>query len=152
MEARSTRLEKVIEPTVKAMGFTLWGVDLTQHNQKANLCVFIDSIEGITVDDCAEVSSQIEAVLEVEDVLPRNLTLQVSSPGMDRVLFKPQQFQSYLGEEIDVRLAWPLEGRTHFRGRLNSSDSEGFQIELDAGEINVEFQQLQRARLVPTFE
>ncbi|MCY4144389.1 MAG: ribosome maturation factor RimP, partial [Gammaproteobacteria bacterium] len=97
------------------------------------------------------VSNQIEAVLDVEEVLPRNLTIQVSSPGLDRVLFKPEQFKSYLGELIDVRLLWPKSGRSHLRGRLRFSDAEKFGIDFENEEFVVEFDQLRRARLVPSF-
>lgn len=150
MDGQSTRLELLLTPTVEAMGFTIWGVDYSHYNHRANLCVFIDSDDGITVDDCARVSNQIEAVIDVEDVLPRNLTIQVSSPGLDRVLFKPEQFEAYLGELIDVRLLWPKSGRSHVRGRLRFSDMEKFSIDQDDGEFVVEFDQLRRARLVPS--
>ena len=150
MDGQSTRLELLLTPTVEALGFTIWGVDYSHYNHRANLCVFIDSDDGITVDDCARVSNQIEAVIDVEDVLPRNLTIQVSSPGLDRVLFKPEQFEAYLGELIDVRLLWPKFGRSHVRGRLRFSDMEKFSIDQDDGEFVVEFDQLRRARLVPS--
>lgn len=151
MERQKTRLEQLLTPTVEAMGFDVWGIDYSSRGQRATLCLFIDSERGVDVDDCATVSNQIEAVLDVEEVLPRNLTIQVSSPGLDRVLFKPEQFKSYLGELIDVRLLWPKSGRSHLRGRLRFSDAEKFGIDFENEEFVVEFDQLRRARLVPSF-
>ena len=151
MNERSTRLEDLLAPTVEAMGFSLWGIEYTQRNRRGNLWVFIDSKNGITVDDCAQVSDQIEAVLDVENVLPGELRIQVSSPGMDRVLFKPEQFEAYVGEVIDVRLLWPKVGRSHIRGRLRSSDTERFSVDLDEGQLELGFDQVRRARVVPAF-
>lgn len=151
MNGSSTRLEELLAPTVRALGFILWGIEYTQRNRRGNLWVFIDSKEGVTVDDCAQVSDQIEAILDIENVLPSDLRIQVSSPGMDRVLFKPEQYGAYVGEMIDVRLLWPKMGRSHIRGRLRSSDEERFSIDLDEGELELGFEQVRRARLVPTF-
>ncbi|MCY4143009.1 MAG: ribosome maturation factor RimP, partial [Gammaproteobacteria bacterium] len=72
MERQKTRLEQLLTPTVEAMGFDVWGIDYSSRGQRATLCLFIDSERGVDVDDCATVSNQIEAVLDVEEVLPRN--------------------------------------------------------------------------------
>ena len=151
MNESSARLEELLAPTVRALGFCLWGIEYSQRNRRGNLWVFIDSKKGVTVDDCALVSDQIEAILDIENVLPNELRIQVSSPGMDRVLFKPEQFGAYVGELIDVRLLWPKMGRSHIRGRLRSSDEERFCVDVDEGEFELEFEQVRRARLVPTF-
>lgn len=151
MDGSSNRLERLLTPIVTAMGFGLWGIEYTQRNRRGNLWVFIDSKSGVTVDDCARVSDQIEAVLNIEDVLPNDLRIQVSSPGMDRVLFKPEQYEAYVGEVIDVRLLWPKLGRSHLRGRLLSSGTEGFSIDMDDGELELGFDQVRRTRLVPSF-
>ena len=82
MSTRNTNIEELLSATVEAMGYEIWGVDYTLYKSRANLCVYIDSTNGITVDDCAEVSHQIEGVLDVESQFPQNMTLQVSSPGI----------------------------------------------------------------------
>ncbi|MXW54616.1 MAG: ribosome maturation factor RimP [Gammaproteobacteria bacterium] len=151
MNGSSTRLEGLLAPTVEAMGFSLWGIEYSQRNRRGNLWVFIDSKKGVTVDDCARVSDQIEAVLDIEKILPEDLRIQVSSPGMDRVLFKPEQFEAYVGEVIDVRLLWPKMGRSHIRGRLCASGTERFSVDMDEGQLELEFDQVRRARIVPTF-
>lgn len=151
MDGSSTRLEGLLAPTVEAMGFSLWGIEYSQRNRRGNLWVFIDSKNGVTVDDCARVSDQIEAVLDIEKILPEDLRIQVSSPGMDRVLFKPEQFEAYVGEVIDVRLLWPKMGRSHIRGRLRSSSAERFSVDMDEGQLELGFDQVRRARIVPSF-
>ncbi len=150
---RTSNLEQLLRPTVEAMGFEIWGVDYTSYKNHSNLCVFIDSSAGITVDDCANVSNQIDAVLEVETHLPTNMTLQVSSPGMDRILFNTEHYQRTIGEELDIRLAWPKEGRTHLRGRLVSCDDEQFTIEENDNEkVVVKFAEVRRTRIVPNLD
>ncbi len=150
VNTQSSKLEQMLSDTVEAMGFAIWGIDYMQRANRARLCVFIESNDGITVDDCASVSDQIQAILDVERALPSNLTIEVSSPGLDRVLFKPEQFEAYVGEVIDVRLSWPKLGRSHVRGRLRSSDEQSFCIDFDDGEFTVDFEQLRRARVVPS--
>ena len=151
MNSRSANIEQLLSTTIEAMGFELWGVDYTIYKNRANLCVYIDSDNGITVDDCAQVSNQIDGVLDVETQMPQNMTLQVSSPGLDRILFKPRHFASREGALIDVRLSWPVEGRVHVRGRLGSCNSQSFVVTTDDKEFEIRFEQVRRARLVPEF-
>lgn len=151
MSSRNTNIEQLLSATIEAMGYEIWGVDYTIYKSRANLCVYIDSENGITVDDCAEVSNQIEGVLDVETRFPQNMTLQVSSPGLDRILFKPRHFESRIGVLIDVRLSWPVEGRSHIRGRLHSCNAQSFLVTMDEQEFEISFEQVRRARVVPEF-
>ncbi len=151
MSLRNTNIEQLLSATIEAMGFEIWGVDYTTYKSRAKLCVYIDSEQGITADDCAEVSHQIEGVLDVEARFPQNMTLQVSSPGLDRILFKPQHFESRIGALIDVRLSWPVDGRVHLRGRLNGSNAQSFLVIMDEQEFEIRFEQVRRARVVPEF-
>ena len=151
MSSRNTNIEQLLSATIEAMGFEIWGVDYSTYKSRANLCVYIDSEDGITADDCAKVSNQIEGVLDVETQFPQNMTLQVSSPGLDRILFNPRHFASRLGALIDVRLSWPVEGRVHVRGRLNSCNSQSFLVTMDEQEFEIRFDQVRRARVVPEF-
>lgn len=151
MNFKSANIEQLLSATIEAMGFEIWGVDYTFFKNRANLCVYIDSDDGITADDCAKVSNQIEGVLDVETQLPQNMTLQVSSPGLDRILFKPRHFANRVGALIDVRLSWPVEGRVHVRGRLRSSNTQSFFVTMDEQDFEVRFEQVRRARVVPEF-
>src|SRR3990167_11324165 len=94
------RLTSIIFPAVEALGFELWGYELLRHGTRTEFWVYVDSERGVTLDECAEVSRQISAVLDVEDPIVERYQLQVSSPGMDRRFFKPEQYQRYLGKMI----------------------------------------------------
>lgn len=151
MNARNVNIEQLLSATIEAMGFEIWGVDYTVYKNRANLCVYIDSEGGITADDCADVSNQIEGVLDVDAQLPQNLTLEVSSPGLDRILFKPHQFESRIGALVDVRLSLPIEGRIHLRGRLSGCNEQSFSLNMEDQEYAIRYEQVRRVRLVPEF-
>jgi len=130
----------------------MWGIDYNKYKNRASLCVYIDSNTGITVDDCAQVSNQLEGVLDVEALVPPNCTLQVSSPGLDRILFRPEQFGERIGTDIDVKLRWPIRGRSRVRGKLTACNDTHFNMEVEQEEYEVEFAQVSRARVVPNLD
>ena len=121
---RENRLRELLGPTVEALGFELWGVEHLAQGRHSVLRVYIERPEGISVDDCAAVSEQVSAVLDVEDPINGEYTLEVSSPGLDRRLFALAQYGRYLGETIDLRLRSPFEGRRKFRGLLKGVEQE----------------------------
>lgn len=152
MRNSSNSIEESLRPTIEGMGYQIWGIEFTTYSNRAKLCVFIDSSKGITIDDCAQVHNQIEGELEVTAALPPNCTLQVSSPGLDRILFRPEQFTASLGAKIDVRLVWPQAGRSHLRGELCGCDHEQFRMLVEEQEFTIGFDQVKRARLVPSLD
>ena len=152
MRNSSIGLEELIRPTVEGLGFQVWGVDYNTYKNRASLCIYIDSTNGITADDCAQVSNQIEGVLDVEAAVPENCTLQVSSPGLDRILFRPEQFVEWIGTELDVKLLWPTHGRSRVRGKLTSCDDIYFNMEVEQEEYKMEYAQVSRARVIPNLD
>ena len=106
---KEKQLAELIEPTVEMLGYELWGVELISPNRRPTLRVFIDSPTGVTVDHCADVSRHIGGVLDVEDPFVGEYTLEVSSPGIDRLVFKREQLDSYEGEPIEIKLRMPFE-------------------------------------------
>ena len=152
METRSTFLEKIVEPTVKHLGFELWGVEQTGTGRHKRVCIYIDAPNGISVDDCETVSQQVNVLLEVEDSFAGTYDLEVSSPGLDRLLFKPSHYESHLGERIDVRLHLPIDGSRRFRGRLRNCSGESISVELDDDMKVIPLTQVRRTRVVPDFE
>ena len=92
MGGKESQLLTMLEPTVEMLGFALWGLELLSPNRRPTLRVYIDRQQGVTVDDCATVSRHISAILDVEDPFVGEFTLEVSSPGIDRLLFKKEQF------------------------------------------------------------
>lgn len=149
----STRdLKVLLEPAVTALGFELWGIEYLVRGRHRLLRVYIDGPEGINVDDCAAVSHQVSGVLDVEDPIPGEYTLEVSSPGLDRVLFEPGQYARYVGSLIVVRTQAPVAGRRRFRGRLKAVDAEGFTLSLDdGGDKSFGFADVDKAQVEPEF-
>jgi len=103
------------------------------------------------VDDCADVSHQLSAILDVEDPLPGSYTLEVSSPGLDRPLVRPADFERQLGETVKVRMREPIDGRRNFKGRLLSVGGDHIVIEVNDKHQDLAFSGMEKARLVPKF-
>ena len=141
----------LIEKTVVGLGFEL--VDIEQSPRGRLLRVFIDKPEkpkGVDVEDCALVSNQLSRVLTVEGVDYDRL--EISSPGLDRVLKKPSDFERFSGSEINLRLRFPLNGRRNFNGVLQGLQGGEVRMTIDAGDIVVDFDNIDKARLVPKFD
>src|SRR5690554_4251416 len=103
MAAIEQVLQELVAPAVEALGFELWGLEYHSRNRQTLLRIFIDGPDGVTVDDCAAVSRQISAVMDVEDPIAGEYTLEVGSPGLDRPLYTLEQFQRYVGEPVKLR-------------------------------------------------
>lgn len=138
-----------LESGVQALGFELVDVELMGGRQHQTLRVYIDSSNGVTVDDCAEVSRQLSAILDVEDPFASSYTLEVSSPGLDRPLVTPADFRRFQGATIKVRLFSGIDGRRNFTGRLHDTTPEGIVVEVDNEQFRLPFDAIERARLVP---
>src|SRR5204862_3226140 len=125
------RLRGLLRGGVEAMGFELVDAELVGGGRAPTLRVYIDSPQGITVDDCADVSRQISAILDVEDPIAGSYTLEVSSPGLDRPLVTPDDFRKRIGETVKAKLRRPdLTGRRNFTGKLLEVQSEGIVLEM----------------------
>ena len=142
------RLDEIVKNTVEGLGFELWGYEYRPHSESALLRIFIEKESGIAVEDCAQVSRQIGAVLDVENIIPVAYILEVSSPGMDRVLFTAEQYQNYIGDSLKVRTRTPIEERRNFKGSLEKVSESDITIKVDNQEYNIPFESIDRARLV----
>jgi len=143
-----TALDSLVKNTVEGLGFILWGYEYRPHSESALLRIFIEKQDGISIEDCASVSRQIGAVLDVENIIPVAYILEVSSPGMDRVLFTPEQYQDYLGETIKIRTRTPIEERRNFKGALIRTNESIVTVKIDNQEFEIPFESIDRARLV----
>ncbi len=143
-----TALDNLITNTVTGLGYQLWGYEYRPHSESALLRIFIEKNNGISIDDCATVSRQMGAVLDVENIIPVAYILEVSSPGMDRVLFTPEQYQDYLGETIKIRTRTPIAERRNFKGSLLETNDTAVTIKVDNQEFKIPFDSIDRARLV----
>lgn len=144
------RLVTLLEPVVEDLGYELIWVQLAGGEGSQIVRVFIDHADGIDVDDCAKVSREISGVMDVEDPIPGNYTLEVSSPGLDRPLVKPAHFEQFAGQQIKLRTFAPsLEGRRRYTGLLKGVAGDEVEIEVD-GELHaVPLDNIEIARLVP---
>lgn len=147
-----TALNDIVKNTVEGLNYVLWGYEYRPQRESALLRIFIekqsDDESGISVDDCAIVSRQIGAVLDVENIIPVAYILEVSSPGMDRVLFTHDQYQDYFGETLKIRTRTPIEERRNFKGTLIKTTESTVIIEVDNKEFEIPFESIDRARLV----
>ena len=149
VSGRREQLMALIEPAVVALGYELADVELNLGRGRGLLRLFIDAEAGITLDDCERVSRQISGLLDVEDPIPGDYNLEVSSPGLDRKLVKPAHFDRFAGELVNVRLLRMLDGQRRLRGRLLRREGESIVIEIDAGSVTVPIADIEVARLVP---
>ena len=142
-------LTNLLEPTVEGLGYELSDLEAKLGGQNGLLRLYIDKEDGITLDDCEKVSLAVSALLDVEDPLPGQYNLEVSSPGSDRTLTKPAHFERFAGETVKVQMRFPIEGRRRFRGTLVSSDDENIVVEVDGVAHTLTMATIDSARLVP---
>jgi ribosome maturation factor RimP len=144
-----TELLAMLEPEIRGLGYEL--VDLELHTGGSGvLRLFIDSDDGITVDDCARVSHQVSGILEVEDPIPGHYVLEVSSPGVNRKLRTRQHFEKFVGERLKLELDSPREdGRRRYAGVLKDVGESGIEVEVDRQRFQFSFQEIGTAQLTP---
>jgi ribosome maturation factor RimP len=147
-------LLRLLEPPVEALGFELVDVEFAAQGRGGVLRIFIDRRAGgdgagITVDDCALVSHEVSRVLETEDPIKGDYTLEVSSPGFDRILRKPAHFARFIGERVAAELKLPQDGRRRFVGVLKSLGEGRIEVEVDGRLYSLPLERIQKARLRP---
>lgn len=143
-------LRDLLEPAVVALGCELVGIEYHPSGRHSLLRVYIDKPEGVTVDDCSAVSYQVSGLLDVEDPIPGQYTLEVSSPGLDRPLFQARDYERFAGQQVKVRMRFPIEGQRNFRGLLCGMHEEQVVIEeQDGTRVSLPLEQVEQARLVP---
>lgn len=152
MRAFNDRLCKIIEPAVAGLGYELVGIQYLPERKEALLRVYIDNPAGIGLDDCEQVSRQISGVLDVENPVRGQYNLEVSSPGLDRPLFKPVHFRQFSGCRVRIRLDIPWEGRKNITGELIGCESDTVLIREDGVERGIPLDSIGFARLVHVSE
>ncbi len=151
MNRNEKQLEALLAPAVAELGFIIWGLEYLGQGKHSTLRVYIENSDGVSVDDCANVSREISALLDVEDPISTNYTLEVSSPGVDRVLFKPEQYPSYIGQQLDLQLNFPFEGRRKFSGQLTDYRNDEVVLQVEDNEYLFPVENVKRARIKPQY-
>jgi ribosome maturation factor RimP len=142
-------LTALFEPVVESMGYELVGVEFHGGEHHGVLRVYIDKEDGITVDDCASVSRQVSAVLDVEDPVAIAYDLEVSSPGINRPLFKAGDYQKYAGQKVKIKLAVAQDGRKNFNGELQGINDDGLVlIEVDNETFELPLHDIAKSNLI----
>ena len=151
MARESAELRKLIEPAVTVLGYELVGVEFI-HGKSGLLRIYIDHDDGIGVDDCKAVSYQVSGLLDVEDPIRGHYTLEVSSPGLDRPLFRARDYERFAGHEVKLRLSVPVDGRRRFTGTLVGLRDEQVVVKMEDEELVVPLHEIDQARLVPDYD
>ena len=144
-------LNALLETTVVGLGYEL--VDIEMSPRGRTIRIFIDlpgKENGVDVDDCALVSNQLSRLLDVENV--DYDCLEISSPGLDRVVKKPEDFQRFAGHDIQIKLRIPQGGRRNFQGELIGLTDGKVSLRLEKDDVELEFTNIEKARLVPRFD
>ena len=142
----------LIEPVVEGLGYEVVDIEYRPHPTNGLLRIYIDGPEGIQLDDCQLVSRQISSLLDVEDPIPGQFNLEISSPGMDRPLRKVEDFERFSGEVIKVKLSVPtLEGQRNFTGTLMGIKNEEVILEMDGETYYLPLDTIDKARIVPQY-
>ena len=145
------RLLALLEPLVEQLGYELVDIEWASAPRSGLLRVYQDLPAGreghIGIEDCETVSREVSALLDVEDPLPGAYTLEVSSPGFDRVLRKPAHFRRFVGERVWLELQLPRDGRRRFTGTLVRATDTGVELEVDGQPVEVAFTEIGKARL-----
>ncbi|AOM02553.1 ribosome maturation factor RimP [Cobetia marina] len=152
MSTKDATLKALIDPVVSALGFELWGIDYLSQGKQSRLVIYIDHSDGISVDDCASVSRQVGAVLDVEDPITGQFQLEVSSPGMDRPLFTLDQYERYIGHVVALRLRQAFDGQRKYQGLVTGTEDGDVVIRVDEEEYCFPIESIDQARIVPQFK
>ena len=144
-------LLELLEPAVARLGYEVVDIELHLSRGRGLLRVFIDSPRGITVDDCEAVSRQVSAVLDVADPIGGAYSLEVSSPGLDRRLAKPADYDRFAGAEVQIKLRRLLDGRRKVRGVLVRRDGETIEVKSEEALLRLPLAEVDVARLVPDY-
>jgi ribosome maturation factor RimP len=147
--ANVEQIQTLIQPSVEALGYELWGLQMLNQGKFSTLRIYIENRDnGITVDDCAKVSHQVSGILDVEDPISSKYTLEVSSPGLDRPLFSLAQYQAYIGSAVKVKLRVPFDGRKKFTGVLTGIEDEDVVVHVDSEEYLLPLDAIDKANII----
>ncbi len=144
-------IEEILNPGAEALGLELVAVELSGGDTSI-VRIYIDTPNGITVEDCTKASRQFSAILDVEDPISNQYTLEVSSPGMDRPLAKPLHFKAVVGQQVKIKMATLVNGRRRFTGELIEATEEFAVVEVDGEQSELPYSDMDRARLIPVYD
>lgn len=152
MASKQEILTNLIVPVVASLGCELWGLEYLTQGRYTTLRIFIDGPNGVSLDDCEAVSRQISSVLDVEDPIDGEYTLEVSSPGLDRPLYTEAQYARYVGETVNLRMRIAVDGRRRFKGVIKRVDNGSLMLQVDNQEVSLFIDSIDKGNLMPRYE
>jgi ribosome maturation factor RimP len=152
VSSKLEQLQALLAPVIEALGYECWGLEFLSQGRHSLLRIYIDHANGILVEDCEKVSRQVSGVLDVEDPISNEYTLEVSSPGMDRPLFTLEQFAKHAGELVKIKLRSPYEGRRNYQGSLRGVEEQDVVVLVDDHEYLLPIDLIDKANIVPRFD
>lgn len=154
MYKKTEGLKNLFEPVVTSLGYEFVGCELFHFDRTKKFRIFIDTPNGVDVDDCEKVSRQVSSILDVEDPIPGNYRLEVSSPGLDRPLFELKHFEQFVGEKVKLKTYEFIDERKNFTGKITSVEGQIIVITLvdDGQKVEIDFNNISRANIMPDYE
>ena len=146
-------LTQLLMPVVADLGLECLGVEYSPSHGNGLVRVYIDAPQrAVTVDDCEAVSRQVSATLDVNDPIPGRYTLEVSSPGLDRPLYTPEQFARFAGQAAKVEVNLAIAGRRRFQGPIRAVNGNTISLDQDGVEVQIAADNIHKAKLVPQYD
>lgn len=152
MASKQELLTQLIIPVVESLNCELWGLDYLTQGRYTTLRIYIDAPEGVSLEDCEKVSRQVSAVMDVEDPIDGEYTLEVSSPGLDRPLFTEAHYARYVGETVSLRLRIAQAGRRRFKGVVEKVEGGQLQLLVDGQSISIAVDAIDKGNLEPRYD
>lgn len=144
-------LQDMLQGAIEDLGCELWGIECQRAGRFMTVRIFIDKEGGVGIDDCADVSRQVSAILDVEDPIADKYNLEVSSPGLDRPLFTLAQYERYIGQDIAIHLRIPVMDRRKWQGKLERIENDTVILNVDGQEQAFVFGNIQKANVIAKF-
>jgi ribosome maturation factor RimP len=145
------QLEQLAEALVASEGMELVDLEYRRQGRRWMLRLFIDKDDGVTLDDCANISRELGDLLDVKNVIPEAYVLEVSSPGLNRRLRKKEDFSRFAGQKVRLRLVAPIDGRKKIVGEIEGVEDESVIVATPEGRCSVALKDIAKANLIYEF-
>lgn len=145
---KSNEIMNLLKPSIEALGYGLWGVEYLPQGKHSILRVYIDKDGGIGIEDCKQVSRQVSTLLDVESPIKGHYSLEVSSPGLDRLLFEKAHFERYVGECVRIKLGQPIENKRKYVGHIERIEDETVMLKVEDKLISIPLDNVVKANLI----
>jgi ribosome maturation factor RimP len=140
-------VRQVVEPILESQGLELVDLEYQRESQGWVLRIYLDREGGVSLEDCAGISHEVGAVLEVKDLIPSSYILEVSSPGLTRPLKKPEDFNKFRNQMVKIKLYEPFDGRKNFKGTLLGLEGDRVRVEVEQQVYELPLQRIAKANL-----